>query len=299
MKKQIKKIIKKITPKKIIDLYKKNKVNKKRKTRLKIKLQPRNLLKFEVHLADHCNLNCIGCNHFSPLAEHIFLDIESFRRDCERISKLSERKIGELYLLGGEPLLHPYINEILNIVGQNFDTHNTGIVTNGVLLFKMTEDFWKCCKENKIKIIITRYPINLDFTAVEKIAGTYNVQLEYFGNTREITRFMDKIPLDLEGRQNAVKNFRLCGKSNNCITLKDGKLYTCSLAPHINHFNKYFNKNLQVSESDYIDIYKANSISEILLFLTKAIPFCRYCKIQGLTGGIKWAVTKKEISEWV
>lgn len=22
----------------------------------------------EMHVVDHCNLNCFGCNHFSPLA---------------------------------------------------------------------------------------------------------------------------------------------------------------------------------------------------------------------------------------
>ena len=30
---------------------------------------PHKLIRFTIHLADHCNLNCVGCNHFSPLAE--------------------------------------------------------------------------------------------------------------------------------------------------------------------------------------------------------------------------------------
>ena len=28
----------------------------------------------EVHLAEHCNLNCKGCSHFSPLAEKEFIE---------------------------------------------------------------------------------------------------------------------------------------------------------------------------------------------------------------------------------
>lgn len=27
----------------------------------------------EFHLADHCNLNCRGCGHFSPIADETFL----------------------------------------------------------------------------------------------------------------------------------------------------------------------------------------------------------------------------------
>jgi organic radical activating enzyme len=171
------------------------------------KTRPRDLLKFEVHLADHCNLNCIGCNNFSPIAEPYLLDVESFRKDCERISKLAGRKIGDLFLLGGEPLLHPHINEILIIVGQSFDIYNASIVTNGILLLKMTEDFWKCCKENRIKIIITKYPINLNFEAIENIAENHGVRLEYFGKTGEELKEMVLVPLDLEGRQNITQRY--------------------------------------------------------------------------------------------
>ena len=33
-------------------------------------------LMFEVHLVDHCNLNCKGCSHFSPVSEKKFVDVE-------------------------------------------------------------------------------------------------------------------------------------------------------------------------------------------------------------------------------
>jgi hypothetical protein len=35
----------------------------------------------EHHIVDHCNLNCIGCSHFSPLAEKWFEDFETFKLD--------------------------------------------------------------------------------------------------------------------------------------------------------------------------------------------------------------------------
>ena len=44
----------------------------------KKRLAPRNEMRFDIHLVDHCNLNCKGCLHFSPLSEEKYLEIQSF-----------------------------------------------------------------------------------------------------------------------------------------------------------------------------------------------------------------------------
>ena len=46
----------------------------------------------EFHLADHCNLNCAGCMHFSPYADHRLADIESVRRDFVRPGTFPKKK---------------------------------------------------------------------------------------------------------------------------------------------------------------------------------------------------------------
>ena len=64
------------------------------------KMAPRNIDEFylEVNLADHCNLNCQCCDHFSPIAKKTFLDFEQYVRDIHRISELSGGKIGLMKL---------------------------------------------------------------------------------------------------------------------------------------------------------------------------------------------------------
>lgn len=42
---------------------------------------PKPMLTPEVQLAEHCNLNCAYCDHFSPIVQPEFLDTESFSRD--------------------------------------------------------------------------------------------------------------------------------------------------------------------------------------------------------------------------
>ena len=42
-------------------------------------------IRFIVDIVDHCNLNCKGCGHFSPLASKSFLDLETFENDLRRL----------------------------------------------------------------------------------------------------------------------------------------------------------------------------------------------------------------------
>jgi hypothetical protein len=53
------------------------------------RLKKRKLLRFDVQLADHCNLNCKGCANFSPIAAKQFLEKESFENDCARLAMLT------------------------------------------------------------------------------------------------------------------------------------------------------------------------------------------------------------------
>jgi hypothetical protein len=107
-----------------------------------------------------------------------------------------------------------------------------------------------------------------------------------------------QMKLDINKRQNINESFSLCHEANNCINLSEGKLFTCCTIPYIKHFNEYFNVNLIVSAADYIDIYKIDSLDEILDRLSKPIPFCGYCN-QKIKTKLNWSISKKEITEWI
>ena len=91
----------------------------------------------------------------------------------------------------------------------------------------------------------------------------------------------------------------MCGQANNCITLSNGRLFTCSFAPAVRHFNKYFKQNIQITEADYVNIYDDVTADEILQKITEPIPACRYCDKAGPVKIIQWKRSKREISEWV
>ena len=262
----------------------------------KHRLKPKKRLRFETDIVGHCNLNCKGCNHFSPLVKEYFVKLETFENDFSRLSELAGRNNENIDLMGGEPLLHPEIARLLDIARKYFDGP-INIVTNGVLLKKMGMDFWESCKRNRIKIKVTSYPIKLDHRELRRIAKMHSVKLSIR------MQFMNKhvwcrLPKDMEGKQDIIDNINLCLVVNFCIYLRDGKLSTCCLPLLICYFNEYFGKNIEVMENDFIDIYKAKNIEEIYNFLCRPMPFCRYCKIRQWEVGTKWDFSKMEISEW-
>jgi hypothetical protein len=264
-------------------------------------------LGFEVHLSEHCNLKCAGCGHFSSIAEEEFAEIDVFENDLSRISILTNGDIKYIALLGGEPLLNKDINKFMEISRRYFKDAYIYIVTNGILLEKMDVAFWETARENNIWIGISPYPIKLDIKLIKRFSKQYSVPcgfyqgygiIDFGGMEDNSGKKMFRWVFDLQGKQNYKVNFMMCGYANDCITLKSGKLYTCAMFPHIKHFNKQFGKNLEITERDYIDIYKAKNIDEIMEFLATPIPFCRYCNLSKVTYNHEWEVTRRKISEW-
>ena len=165
-------------------------------------------------------------------------------------------------------------------------------------MLEQTEDFWKACRNNDIIISNTKYPIKLDFDRIKEVAKKHDVRFEHHGNSGETLKKSAHIPLDIEGKQDARMNFIKCFHANNCCFLAKGKLFTCTVAPNIRHFNKFFNKNIPLTNADYIDIYKARNAEEIMQFLCRPVPFCKYCYVEKRTFGHEWQPSRKEIKEW-
>ena len=254
---------------------------------------------FEVNIVDHCNITCKGCSHFSPLAEKRAVPLESIQNDLRRMSELTAQNVDEIHILGGEPLLHPDLSAILVTAREVFPSSIISLVTNGILLLKQDETFWNVCKDSKITIEVTKYPINLDYEKIIRTVEDRNIAFKFHSYTGKATKKMTKVPLDLEGHQNAEVSFQNCVLANRWVALIDGKMYTCQVAPNVFHFNKKFDTSMDLEEDDYLDIYKANDIDEILSFLCTPKPFCKYCKTTEYIGGIPWAPSKCEMSEWV
>lgn len=250
-------------------------------------------INFGFHIVEHCNLNCASCNNFSPLADVEFLSFESFKRDIERMGILFNHECSYIRLLGGEPLLHPDIADFIKTSRENFHTGIIELITNGTLLANKDKEFWRVCHDYDATIFLTVYPISINISRIKKLAETFNVKLI----CSEPVNYFVKMPVNIAGHGNYKANFDLCGRANNCPLIYHGKLFTCTFAPNIQHFNKKFGVNIPVSEADYIDIYKETSKEEILRKLSEPIPICRFCNMNFKL--VQWQHSKQNINEWL
>ena len=253
---------------------------------------------FEVHLAEHCNLNCAGCTHFAPLAEKEFPKLETFRRDFIRMGELFSHKCGFINLMGGEPLLNPDVNEYMRIARENFTEGKISLLTNGILLMNMNDDFWKACHDNNIVLAITHYPIKLDTQGIKQKARRFEVTLEWLGSSASKAKtFFGKHAIDFTASQDMLKSFAYCGNGNSCRLLRDGKLYPCSFAGNVCHFNKKFGDKIKITDADYVDIYKTDA-DTILQKGIEPVPLCRYCNLKASTK-FPWHISQSnEIGDW-
>jgi hypothetical protein len=207
------------------------------------RLEKRTRLRFEVHLADHCNLKCAGCWHYSCIAPEKLLDVDEYRRDATRLSELTGGCVDDIKLLGGEPLLHDRLAELFEITRNCFKNSLVTILTNGILLPKQNADFWEAAKKYNIIINITRYPVEINIDEIQRIAKSYNVSVEWLGGKSALVKKMWRLPLDINGNQTLKNSFMLCHYANRCMQLRNGKIYPCPTAAYINILNDRFHTN--------------------------------------------------------
>jgi len=282
------------------------------------KMEPRAIEDFylEVNLADHCNLNCQCCDHFSPIAKETFLDFDQYVKDICRIAELTDGRIGLMKLQGGEPLLNERLLDYVEVTREVFPNSPICIFTDGLLLPKWgKKGFWEVVKRCDIEVRMTQYPIPFNLDKIVNDAKEADVEVTFeppaclskgsrlwvFSEIGSLTyrgvKNSVKHPFDLKGQQDKFR-YISCYQFNESIVLRDGKIYTCPMIPYAHYFNEYFNQDLKVSDNCYIDIYNATSYWEIAEFCTRRTSFCDYCAVHKRYAR-PWKQSEHTMEEWV
>ncbi len=252
----------------------------------------------EVHIVEHCNLNCKGCLHFSPLAREEYLDIKEYKRDLLRLHELTNGNVSTFNILGGEPLLHPQCLEFLKATREIFPKSIVKLVTNGILLPEQPDLFFKSCSEYNITIESTKYPLDIDWEKIKNKALRHNVKFKFYNG--DSIKVMEFLPIDTDGKQDNRLSFLNCQLGwPTILWLDHGNLYQCERVAYIKHFNRFFGLNLKVEEDAYLNIYKISNIKEILDFQSRPTSFCRYCKKIYNKSLYQWSQSERLITEWV
>lgn len=250
----------------------------------------------QLHLVEHCNLNCKGCAHFSPVAQRKEIELDELIIAYQKIQPFFYDSFCRIELMGGEPLLHSKIESALRITRQYLKDAEIRLVTNGIRLLDMPSAFFETCLENNIIICISIYPIKLDYGKLEERLDMYGIKHKRYGDYEQCKTFIC-YKLNQKGGNNIVENYRKCKYAGHCIQLKDMKLYPCFISAYSTHLNDYFNLDFKCVEGDYLELNEAVSHERIDELVRNPIPFCEYCDMQNRTVH-EWDISKKSITEW-
>lgn len=237
------------------------------------------LAHIETHVCDHCNLNCKACNNYSPFVRRRSLaSAEQWDKDIERLANAYQ--IGRVLLLGGEPLLEPKLaEELIRVTRKHAPLTELQLLTNGLLIPNMTEDFFEVLVENRVIMVITAYiPTMKIMPQIWDKLESHGVQYVYHKTVAFAKR------LNLSPCSDASLGQNQCG-SSGCHYMRDGYISKCPDASTVKYMDDFLDTHFKSRCDISLDEVERDPLAA-LMKLNDPIDLCHYCSYR--MAGIPW-----------
>ena len=240
----------------------------------------------EIIVNSNCNLNCANCDHFAPIADNYSID-SNYINSTFNIIKKELPKLNKIILIGGEPLLNRNLVDICISIRKFYSDIDINILTNGILLNKISNKEKEIYHKLRIKFTITPYPINVDYKKIEEDLKYNNIDCSIISSRFIFGHYLP----DVNGAQNKEKNFLNCGKFNlPVLTLFKDKIYYCPFS-----YGSQF-IGIPETENDYIKLEDL-SLNNLITFCNTPKDKCKYCKNE--LDSTLWHLSSKKEKEFI
>lgn len=250
---------------------------------------------FEIHVAEHCNLKCRDCCNISPFNAKKFISIEEVKTICAFVKENLLPDV--LKVAGGEPTLHPQLDELLQTIKQSGAAGMIRVVSNGLLMHRMTDVFWQHIDQLTISNYVSAPVKPKLLEQIKEKARQFEVVLniKYIDQFNEI--FVDDAIADKERVQEIYND---CWMRHRCLIVRNGYFYKCTRAAYMNDFLQIKEKSIDVGSSTY-SLEDGIAITDAV-FQEKAIDYlnalqpllsCEYCL--GVSGNLRENIQLKSV----
>jgi hypothetical protein len=189
----------------------------------------------ETNVTIACQLSCVACNHFVALqrqeARKRLLDPYQLEVDLAYLSKVLHAEAWGA--LGGEPLLHPNLPQILEVVHRSGICDTIEVWTNGIALRKQADNFWDSPYLDRI--VLSVYPGTLDDAAIDWIRGRcVEAQVDLvIKDERHVPNFERLLEPTPTGPLVTARKYKDCFFRLFSRVVDNGYLYRCCTSPFI------------------------------------------------------------------
>jgi organic radical activating enzyme len=236
----------------------------------------------EIYITKSCNLKCEHCASFNPFRKGIVPTDDVVKTIKQWSNRILPQRI---YLLGGEPLLHHDYEEIALQTHNAWKKSTVVLITNGILLPKVRDEFLKLIATNNIEFRISRHintdNYNANLKEVIQRLIKYNVKYEVIESHKSwlSCHSLDDSGMPCSPQSDPQKSWTHC-LSKSCTTIHDNQLCRCSVL--LNMMQAVDEGVLPLREFGDICNHKLVSIDrsndEILRYLHgDAMKECRFC----------------------
>ena len=228
----------------------------------------------EINLTAHCNLRCYGCGRGSPALAEDYLSVPQLAQDLAVLSKVLH--VREFKLAGGEPLQHPAILKIIDVVRQSGVADHITLITNGLLLHQAPDELWEKIDQMWVSV----YPGVKRRLSRDEIMSTgrkHRVKVRY-----KITDTFMRRMLNSENRDSDLVReiYSDCYQRRSCHSIYNGRYYKCASGPFIPEWLRRIAVDAADFSGDGVPLHDNPSLrQELEDYLNSDTPLtaCRYC----------------------
>jgi len=233
------------------------------------RIQTRSL---ETHIVDHCNLHCWGCCSLSPYLPKWAIDPGELERDLLLARRVLAPRCFKL--VGGEPLLHPGLDECLAVARRVDIAPTVSVTTNGFLLPRASDQFWRSIQALTVSI----YPhpsLPADTIAfIERRAAEHAISVNWKRQNEFVDMDLDERRGDTQVTQEIYDD---CWLRRRCHIVSKGRFFTCTRPPH---FETFYGTEAGFDNDGIVLGEDPNMAEQILAYLRKPEPLhaCSFCR---------------------
>lgn len=283
-----------------------------------------NLHYAEFYITNVCNLACEGCNRFNNFKINGWQPWHDWEPTYTTWAQ--QLNIGNIAILGGEPLLNPDIYLWTQNLSRLWPRSTVMIVTNGTQLDKHKQLYDLMTKNHRIVLEVSLHNKMHKKKILEKVknflVGPYEYEVDSTKYRESVTikdsnNIKIKILYDWWFHQGAIKKIDVPGKfalydsnpvkahdichSKTCHHFENGRLYKCGQSSLFRTFDKQI--GLELSDEDRSIMESVRSIGieddldvkkQFIGGLNEPIPQCKFCPEQ-YEGKMIFSLEKKDL----
>lgn len=220
--------------------------------------------RLDFNVAYACNLACKGCISLSDFDRRGVESLQDIQEQCQTWSKIIDPSV--ISIFGGEPLMHPRIQKVLEAIREAWPNAVIRLITNGYLLRRHDPETWFKFGSLEMQVSVHRsdheHMITKEIKRIVSCRKDWSAtrsrldghkQLELHNKDLSIYKSKFKtfvMPYRLEDGElkpfnsDPTKAHSICGSPDVPILYRD-RLYKCAPLPNILELDKGKNYTYQ------------------------------------------------------